>query len=167
MQPGAARDGAQGLGSDRDVGDMAGLFENLMNRGAMPALTATWSFTHARHQLIAENVANMSTPGYKAKHLDLGEFQQSLARALDRRGNDPNKPFTIDGGKQVRMDRGGKFELNPRTEPGDNALFHDATNMSIEREMSDLASNAMLHEMTTTLLKGRFDGLRKAISGRV
>jgi flagellar basal-body rod protein FlgB len=145
---------------------MAGMFENLMNRGATPALTAAWSFTHARHKTIAENVANMSTPGYKAKRLDLSEFQSSLARALDRRGNDPNKPLVIDGSRQVRTDSAGRLVVNPATKPGEEAVFHDGTNMSIEREMSELASNAMLHEMTTTLLKGKFDYLHKAIVGR-
>ncbi|MCB9851327.1 MAG: flagellar basal body rod protein FlgB [Phycisphaerales bacterium] len=145
---------------------MAGMFENLMNRGATPALQAAWSYTQARHRMIAENVANMSTPNYKAKHLDLGEFQQTLAKALKNRGSDPNKALELDG-KQVKTRDDGSLDITPATKPGENVLFHDGTNMSIEREMSDLAQNAMLHEVTTTLLKGRFDGLRKAIAGRV
>jgi len=145
---------------------MAGMFDNLMNRGATPALTAAWSFTHARHKVIAENVANMSTPGYKAKRLDLAEFQGSLARALARRGKDPNQPLVIEGSRQFRTDAAGRLVVTPTAEPGNNAVFQDGTNLSIEREMSDLASNAMLHEMTTTLLKTKFDGLRKAIVGR-
>jgi len=146
---------------------MAGLFNNLLNRGVTPMLEATWSFTHARHRVIAENVANMTTPGYKAKHLDLPGFQRSLVKAMKQRGKDVNKPFVIDGHGQVRTTDDGKLEIKPRKIPGDNALFHDGTNMSIENEMSDLASNAMLHEMTTTMLKGRMEGLRKAIAGRV
>ena len=39
--------------------------------------------------------------------------------------------------------------------------------VDIEAEMSDLAANAMLHEMTTTLVNGYFGSLRKAISGRL
>jgi flagellar basal body rod protein FlgB len=39
--------------------------------------------------------------------------------------------------------------------------------MSIEEQMADLAENAMMHETVTTLLRGRFDGLRKAIAGRL
>jgi flagellar basal body rod protein FlgB len=46
-------------------------------------------------------------------------------------------------------------------------LFYDGTNVSIEREMSDLAANAMLHEVTTNLLRGRYDALQKAIRGQV
>ena len=146
---------------------MAGYFEGLMNRGATPALVATWSFTLARHKLIAENVANISTPGYKVKRLDYGEFQRVLGDALRKRGGDPSKPLVIAGSDQYGTDRRGHLVTTPRTRPGQNAIFHDGTNMSIEQEMSELASNAMLHEITTTLLDGRFEGLRKAIRGRV
>ena len=146
---------------------MTRMFESLMNRGVTPALAATLSYTQARHRMIADNVANMSTPGFKAKRLDLDEFQNSLARALKQRGSDPNKPLVINGSRQVRTRHNGTLEVTPTMEPGANAVLHDGTNLSIEREMSNLASNAMLHEMTTTLLKGRFDGLRKAIRGRV
>lgn len=146
---------------------MADMFDNLLNRGVTPALELTWSFTHARHRVIAENVANMSTPGYKAKRLDLEAFQASLARALERRGGDGGKPLELEGNRQAGTNSAGRLEVNPETKPGRNAVFHDGTNLSIEREMSDLAQNAMLHEMTTTLLKQKYDGLRKAISGRV
>ncbi len=132
----------------------------------MPVLESTWSFLRARHKVIAENVANMSTPDYKAKHLDQKVFQQALGKAVERRGNDPRKPFEIDGGKQVRSDENGRLITEPVTKPGSNLVFHDGTNMSIEKEMSDLASNAMWHEMTTTLLTGKFESLRKAIRGR-
>ena len=132
----------------------------------MPALKATWSFAQARHKIIAENVANMSTPNYKAKHLDYGEFQKALGRAMEKRGDDPSQPLEFDRGGSFRLDRRGRLAANPARKPGQNVVFHDGTNLSIEMEMSDLASNAMLHEVTTTLLNGRFNGLRKAIRGR-
>ncbi len=146
---------------------MSGWFESLMNRGAMPALTATMSFTHARHRVIAENVANMSTPGYKAKHLDYGQFQQALGEALERRGDDPRKNLEFKGSGQFSTDAAGNLQVTPVEKPGENVLFHDGTNMSIEQEMSDLAANGMLHEMTTQLLRQQYEDLREAIRGRV
>ena len=44
--------------------------ENLTNRGAMPALEATLAYAESRHRMLAENVANWQTPGYKARQLD-------------------------------------------------------------------------------------------------
>jgi len=140
-------------------------FESLLNRGATPALVATMSYAQSRHKMIAENVANLSTPGYKARQLDSRAFQCALGEALDRRVRDPHKPFAIKG-REFHTDAIGSLKVNPSLRPPDNVLFHDGTNLSLEREMADLAENTMTHEVAATLLKGRIDGLRKAIRGR-
>ncbi len=143
------------------------LLANLTNRGATPALLNTLAFTQARHKMIAENVANWHTPGYKTKQLDPKPFQQALRRALDAKGGDPNKPFVVRNTRQFGTAKGGYLRVTPSEKPVDNVLFHDRTNASIERMMTDLADNAMVHEAAITLLKGNFDGLRKAIRGRM
>ncbi|MCH7525862.1 MAG: hypothetical protein IID39_00360 [Planctomycetes bacterium] len=143
------------------------LLANLTNRGATPALLNTLAFTQARHKMIAENVANWHTPGYKTKQLDPKAFQQALRRALDAKGSDPNKPFVVRNTRQFGTAKGGYLRVTPSEKPVDNVLFHDRTNASIERMMTNLADNAMVHEAAITLLKGNFDGLRKAIRGRM
>ncbi len=138
---------------------------NLTDRGATPALIHTMAFNEARLRIIAENVANSMTPGYRAKQLDPVAFQKALREALDARGGDPNKPFVIQGNGQVRTTDSGMLQITPSDKPVDNILSHDGTNLSIEREMADLAETGMMHELAGTLLRGRFDGLRKAIRG--
>lgn len=125
------------------------------------------AFTQARHRVIAENVANLDTPGYKAKQLDYGAFQQALGKALEDRGSDVNKPFRVGRSDQARTTDDGRLKFTPVERPGRNIVFHDGTNASIEGEMSDLAGNAMLHEMTTTILNGYYEGVRKAIRGQI
>ena len=140
-------------------------FENLLNRGAIPGLWATLSYTESRHRMIAENIANLETPGYKTKQLDAAAFQRALGKAFDRRARGPIEPFVVEG-RGFHTDTAGALKVTPSFRPPDNILFHDGTNMSLEREMADLAENAMMHEMTSTLLWGKIDGLRKAIRGR-
>ena len=140
---------------------------SLTDRGATPALVATLSYTHSRHKMIAENVANWGNPDYKTKRLDPRVFQEALGRALDARGKDINKPFSLPSTDEFHSDRRGSVQVTPIETPPENILFHDGTNMSIERQMADLAENAMTHEQATTLLRGRYDGLRKAIRGRL
>lgn len=123
------------------------------------------AFTHARHRVIAENVANFGNPNYKTKRLDPGAFQQSLSKALKSRAK-RSDPLMIRGSDQLRS-ANGRIEFVPTTDQPGNVLFQDGTNMSIERQMSDMASNAMLTEMTATLLAGVYDELRKAIRGQV
>ena len=140
---------------------------NLTNRGATPALINTLVFTEARHRMIAENVANWQTPGYKTKQLDVRAFQKELRQALDRKGSDPNKPFILESRGQFGTRKDGRLRVSPTDMPVQNVLFHDGMNASIERLMSDLADNAMVYQATSTILKGYYDGLRKAIRGRL
>ena len=139
----------------------------LTDRGATPALVATLSYSRARLRMIAENVANAQTPGYKTRHLDAALFQRSLRKALDDRGGDASKPFVVEGGREVTTDQQGFLRVTPSVHPGENVLFHDGTNQSLERQMADLAETGLAHELATILLRGRFDGLRKAIRGRL
>ncbi len=139
-------------------------FASLTERGSGPALVKTLVFQEARLMTIAENVANLVTPGYRAKQLDARGFQGALRSAIDNRSSDPTKPLTIRN-KEVRTDAAGRMTVTPSLRPLDNVLFHDGTNASLEREMSDLAQTQMSHDLATALLKTKMDGLRKAVRG--
>jgi len=142
-----------------------GYFADITNRGATPALIATMSFNEARLRVAAENVANVHTPGYRAKHLDARLFQRALRKALDAKGADARRNLEIASGREVRTEADGSLSIRPSTRPVDNALFHDGTNLSLEREMAELAETGMLQDLATTLLRGKFEGLRTAIRG--
>lgn len=143
------------------------ILDNLTNRGATPALVATLAFTEARQRMISENVANWHTPGYKSKHLDTKGFQGALRRALDKKGSDPDARFVVEQTANFGTQAGGHLRVSPTEEPFDNVLFHDRTNASIEKMMADMADNAMAHQAATTILRGYYQGLRKAIRGRI
>jgi flagellar basal-body rod protein FlgB len=133
----------------------------------MPALVHAMTFAESRLRVIAENVANVHTPGYRAKSLDPKGFQGALRRALEVRGGDVGKPLVIDDGRQLRTDSAGRLQVRPSEQPVQNVLFHDETNLSLERQMSDLAETGMMHELAATLLRGSVDRLRGAIRGSV
>lgn len=143
------------------------ILENLTNRGATPALVNTLTFAEARQRMLAENIANFGTPGFKTRQLDVHGFQKALRRALSEKGGDPNAPFVVESSDQVRSRADGSLSVTPSTRPVQNVLFHDRTNASIERLMSDMAQNAMTHQAATTILQGYYDGMRKAIRGRL
>ena len=153
--------------ADGGFGDVSMYLSSLTNRGATPALVKTLVFNQARFEMIAENVANIETPHYRAKQLDAKAFQRALREALDSKGSDPNKTLAINAGRAIKTDRDGMLRVTPSTSPVENILFHDGTNQSIERQMADLAETGMTQELVTTLLNGSFEGLRKAIRGTV
>lgn len=140
---------------------------SITDRGATPALVKTLVYNEARLQMIAENVANIHTPGYRAKQLDVRAFQGALRKALDARGSDPTRPLMVKVDREVVTNRHGGLTVTPTEKPVENILFHDGTNLSIERQMADLAKTGLTHDAVARLLRGRFDGLRKAIRGTV
>jgi flagellar basal-body rod protein FlgB len=133
----------------------------------MPALGHALTFGEARLRVIAENVANIGTGGYRAKQLDKGGFQAAMREALDRRGQNVSQPLEIRDTGEVSTDRQGRLVVKPSLRPAENVLFHDGTNMSIESQMSELAETQMMHRSAALLMRNRVDGLRKAIAGRV
>lgn len=140
---------------------------NITNRGATPALIKTLAFNEAKLKMIAENIANIHTPYYRAKQLDTGVFKRSLKEALKEKGRDPNKELNVNAGEEIKTTRNGLLQVRPTREPVENVLFHDGTNLSIEHQMSELVKTGMMHDLATTLLRGSFEALRKAIRGRV
>lgn len=143
------------------------LLSNLTNRGATPALIKTLAYNEARLKMISQNVANIHTPYYRTKQLDASAFKNALREAFKNKGSDPNKPFVVESGDEVRTGPSGLLKVTPGDQPVENALFHDGTNQSIEQQMADLAETGMMHDLATVLLRGSFEGLRKAIRGRV
>ena len=71
------------------------------------------------------------------------------------------------GTRQFRQDQFGRLRVTPTAEPAENILFHDGTNIRIERQMAMLAENAMMHQMVSDRLKGKFDTMMTAIRGRM
>lgn len=134
--------------------------------GAMPMLEKSIAFAEARNKVLADNIANVTTPGYRTKQLDVKSFQAALQKASEAR-NKNGGALKIDATDEVSQDAAGHLQVQPSLEPTQNLLSHDGTNARIERLMADLAENTMAHQASTELLKGYFDGVSKAIRGRI
>ncbi|MEM7577842.1 MAG: flagellar basal body rod protein FlgB [Planctomycetota bacterium] len=134
----------------------------------MPALERMVQFTEARQQVLAHNVANLSTPDFQPRDLDVAEFQQTLGNAMDRRRNDDTtgqRPLDIDNTDHIEF-RPGRLVVKPAP-THENVVFHDGNNRNLERIMQDVAENVMAHQFGVTLLKNQFDNLRTAIRERL
>ncbi|MBI1825610.1 MAG: flagellar basal body rod protein FlgB [Planctomycetes bacterium] len=145
---------------------MGAVFAGLIDGGNAPALVNTLSFSEARLRVIADNIANLQTPGYRAKQLDPVAFQQTLRKAITERGSDPHQPLHLRS-EQVSTDDAGRLTMMPKEKPAENILFHDGTNSSMELEMSELAKTGMMHDVASRLLRIEFNNLREAIRGTV
>lgn len=139
---------------------------DITSGGAFPMLEKTLAFTEARNAMLAENIANFTTPGYRAKQLDVGKFQAALREASDRR-SPADKSFRLKTTREFGLDRAGMLEARPSEIPVENLLFQDGTNARLERQMAMLAENAMMNQFAVEALKGYYDGMVKAIRGRL
>ena len=143
------------------------MIKGMLNSGAIPVLQRLVQFTGARHQVLAHNIANLSTPYFKPQDLDPVAFQRELAEAVDRRRRSANPdalPLRIDNTSQFRFD-GDNAEFMTQAS-NENILFHDENNRDLERTMQRLAENTMTHRMGIEMLKNEFDLLRMAIRER-
>ena len=128
--------------------------DRLLNQGSEPLLEQTLRFTAARHRLIAQNVVNISTPGYQQKDLSIEKFQRMLSDRAERsRQAAPGSVSFDDVGAEVEDSRRG-------------ILFHDGQNRSMEQLMSDQAKNALMHNLAIELLRQQFQTMQTALKGQ-
>lgn len=129
--------------------------DRLMNQTNAPLLEQVLQFTSARHRMIAENMANIDTPGYRQKDLDSAKFYSMLRERVDQRDDAAPGSISFD-------DISGDVQ-NPTT----GILSHDGNNRSAEGLTSDLAKNAILHNMVVELLRKQFQQMDMALKEKV
>src|SRR4051794_38406877 len=129
--------------------------DRLLNQGPSPVLEQQLRFTEARQQLIADNIANVSTPNYRQKDLSVERFQKMLRERVERQQS--AAPGT------ERFDDVSADVENPRR----GILFHDGNNRSMEQLMTDNAKNALMHNLVVELLRRQYQTMDMALKERV
>jgi len=129
--------------------------ERLLNQGNAPLIEQAVKFSAARQKLLAEDMANVSTPGYVQKDLSVQKFQEMLRERADARDSAPVGSTTFD-------DVTGEL-----ISPTSNILFHDRNNRSIEQLASDSQKNALFHNMMIEILRKQIGQLEMALKERV
>ncbi len=144
------------------------ILEGLLNRGTLPVLQQVMSFTEARHEVLVNNVSNFDTVDYKVKDLSAKEFFSSLRKAVKRRAvGGVGSPLEMRPTRQISWDRNGWLRAEPAELKNSNILFQDGNNRFVEKQMSAMSKNALLHSLTTELLRQKYGLLKTAISGRI
>ncbi|GAA5510691.1 flagellar basal body rod protein FlgB [Novipirellula caenicola] len=133
---------------------MLGLFKST----TIPALEQSLTFSERRHELLAGNIANLDTPGYRSRDLDESEFQNALAESIqDSRRTRPTDSI----GAVTRDD----IYAGPRA-ASEQVVFHDGSDVSLESQITEIAKNQHLHGLAITTMRSQFSLLRAAITER-
>lgn len=144
------------------------MIDGMFNCGSMPVTERLVQFTAARHQLILNNIANISTPNYRPQELSVDSFQQALGKAIDARRAKvagSNQPLEMPDTRELEFTPSG-IEVKPQNAAA-GILFHDRNDRSVETEMKNLAENTMTHNMALSFLKSKYQLLETAIRERV
>lgn len=136
------------------------------SRGSIPILESLAAFTEARHRVLADNIANVDTPYYKARDLSPEAFSEQLREAIAARTG-PNARLVLDSTEQAYVDETGRLRFVPQEVEHNHVLFHDGSNRSVEKLMASMAKNTMVHLVATRLLTRQFQLLQVAVRGRL
>jgi flagellar basal-body rod protein FlgB len=115
-----------------------------------------------RTELIANNLANADTPGYKARDID---FREAMARASGEKATQGVHLTTTQPGHlggTASADAATSPDLKYRT-PLAPAL--DGNTVDTQLEQAAFAENAVRYQATLTFLNNKFRGLMTAIIG--
>ena len=142
------------------------LIEGFLNRGAVGVLEQVLSFTEKRHAVLANNVSNFDTVGYKAADLEAKSFYGELRRAAAQRAHRGGVlKFQSRGG--LRWGRYNRLEVEPVEVRENNILFHDQNNRFVEKQMHAMSKNALRHQVVNEMLRQEYSLLETAIRGTV
>jgi flagellar basal-body rod protein FlgB len=97
-----------------------------------------------RQQLLANNLANVNTPGYKRSDVD---FQSSLASALSQ--NDPATALDA-------------MDFAPQVDSS-TSMRADGNNVSADQELASMTENATQYEAMAAVEKSKLGWLRTAM----
>lgn len=111
------------------------------------ALSNALAVYQRRHQVISSNIANVETPGYRAKDVD---FQRALKDAFD-------------GGNQAAAD--GPREPVAIVDDMSAPQRTDGNTVDIDLQMAKLSANTGRYDVLAKVLAKQFGLLRQAIDG--
>ena len=112
-------------------------------------LEKTLDITAKRHGLIASNVANVNTPGYRSKDIP---FKKTLQDAMDNRKVYPVRTHPRHFG--ARENGSGQYDVVQEKRAG----------IDIEQEMFRLTENNLRYQTGVETLLKKFNGLKYAIT---
>lgn len=133
---------------------------SFFQRTSVPLLEQVLNYSQRRHAVLAGNVANLDTPGYRVRDISPEKFQARLKEALAER----------DGPRSTYGVAGRPPDRDPVQDVGTDLagmLYHDESNDSIERQVLALTENQTLHNLAISIMTSQFRLLRAAASEQV
>jgi flagellar basal-body rod protein FlgB len=118
------------------------------------------------HDAMANNIANVNTPGFKRSDVT---FRESLASELPRYEDSTELALVTDNDKQFQA--GPDFEARPfattTTLDDTQQMRVDGSNVDVDQEMAKLSMNSAYSQTMSTLLAQQYGRIRQAITEKL
>jgi flagellar basal-body rod protein FlgB len=144
------------------------MLSSMFQGSTIPVLEQVLNFTEARHGVLAGNIANVDTPGYKTRDLSPALFQERLKAAIETRNKAPSPTYddysTYESSRppKATMDAYRKVEESMKS-----ILRHDEGDVSLEQQINEIVKNQQEHNLAVSIMAAQFRLLRAAITERV
>lgn len=129
----------------------------LFQSSGVPRYGRYLDLSSLRHKLVSSNVANVSTPGYKAEDIN---FEEELAKSS---GQTQRLAGVLTHANHIPLGQHpDKLPTVERAKIGAN----DLNSVDIDREVPKMAQNELEYTVAAKLLQKKFEGLHKVITSK-
>lgn len=112
-----------------------------------------------KHDIVAENIANLSTPGYSSKALN---FKAMMADKVSG-----NLPMAVTSGNHIVFNDENIIRNLFVYYPDNTKINDKGNNVDVDKEMVKMKENNTYYNALAAILKRKYGLHRTAISGRV
>lgn len=128
--------------------------EFIFNDLSIPCLKRGMDAYALRQKVIANNIANLTTPGFQAEKVT---FEEILSSKLKGRRTDPH---------HLPIGRWDIRKVKPRVVKEGTGYFNGINDVNIDSEMTNLAQTTIAFDAAAKLLYVKYQILQKNIRGR-
>ena len=137
------------------------MLSSVFQSSTLPVLEQVVNFTEARHGVLAGNIANLDTPGYKTRDLSPALFQEQLKKAVDTR-HEPVAPYDSRSFGLTSAEPSHEREtkqlaaFNKVKDSMKSILRHDGDDVSMEQQVNELVKNQQQHNLAINIMSAQF-----------
>ncbi len=122
--------------------------------GTITNLEKGLNYASLKQKVISQNIANVDTPGYKAKSVSFQSFFNESMNQLEAHRTNPKHIAFKQSGTHPAIATKGNFQYN-----------HNGNGVDLDQEMSNLAANQIYYNAVTDRINGKFNSLKTIIRG--
>lgn len=140
------------------------MFEHSRYMQTMKILENTLDTCMLRQRIIADNIANVNTPGFKKSYVS---FEDELSQALQKKPIPFFRPIITDP-RHIQFYKPPKnpAEVRPKLHIEYDTFFrNDKNNVDINIQMTNLAKNFIMYSAISKRISGLFHSLEMVIRG--